>query len=557
MSTGTQHPASEATGRSGSVAWDQLTIGQALDRCAARWSDRELLVIGDRRLTARALAREADQLARGLLQIGVQRGDHVAVWLPNLPELCIIELAVARIGAVLVAFNTRYKSSELEYVLRQSDATTLVITPRVGKADCFSTLKEFLPELCGSAGELHCKAAPQLKRVITLGDPQEGTIAYGDVLRLGESASVELQSQQSPIRPEDIALLQYTSGTTRFPKAVMLSHGQVLRNAAQMATRAGIDESDRVLSAMPMFHVGGSVCALLGTVTLGPTLFMSPTFDPAETLETIEREQITTYIGLESMFIALRHHEDFPRRSRASLRKGWTAGTSSLLRMVAEEIGIRNICPVYGLSEGSPNVCIADWRDPYEKRINTMGRPQPGVEVKIIDAATADSVPAYQAGEICVRGYCVMKGYYKDPDATASVIDPEGWLHTGDVGFLDADGFLTWTGRLKDILKVGGENISAVEVEDLISSHDDVQAAVVVGVPDDRLGEVIFAFVQLKAGSSVTAEALTEFCRKKVSGFKVPRYIHFVQQFEMTGSGKIQKFLMKKAAAAEVAKRRS
>jgi fatty-acyl-CoA synthase len=540
--------------------WDHTTVGQALDQAVTRWGDRELLVFSHRRLTTRTLAEEAAQFARGLLRMGMHPGDHVAVWLPNLPELCVVELAVAKLGGAMVAINTRYKSSELEYVLRQSDATTLVMLPQLGKIDFLATLQQVIPELGNSrAGELQSSAAPRLRSIVVLGEGRPGMLAYDDVLRLGDDPALwrELREREARVRPDDTVLLQYTSGTTRFPKAVMLGHAQVLRNAAQMAARAGIDESDRVLSAMPMFHVGGSVCALLGAVTTGFTVFMSPVFDSAETLETIEKEQITSYVGLESMFLALRNHEDFARRSRASLKKGWTAGTASILRMVAEEIGIRSICPVYGLSEASPNVCIADWRDPYQKRINTMGRPQPGLEVKVVGPASDKPLPPGEAGEICVRGYAAMKGYYKDPEATAAVIDKDGWLHTGDIGFLDSDGFLTWTGRLKDMLKVGGENISAVEVEDLICSHEAVHAAVVVGVPDDRLGEVPFAFVQLKADVSTTAEELSEHCRRKVSGFKVPRYIRFVSQFEMTGSGKIQKFLMRKLAVAEVEKQKT
>ncbi len=369
----------------------------------------------------------------------------------------------------MMAINTRYKASELEYVLRQSDSRALILMPQFLTQDFLAVLRDVIPEyLTCKPGELSAKATPLLKSLIVLGDAQPGMFTYSEVQQMGRDRKDELRSRGQEIQPDDVVLLQYTSGTTAFPKAAMLAHGQVLRNASQMAVRAGINESDRVLSAMPMFHVGGSVCALLGALTMGYTLYMGPIFDAGKTLETIESEKITTYIGLESMFIALRAHEDFTRRSRASLKKGWTAGTSSLLRMVANDVGIEFICPLFGLSEGSPNVCICDWRDPVEKRMNTMGRPQPGVEIKIIDPATEAEVPAGQRGEICFRGYNVMKGYYKKPEETANAIDKDGWLHTGDVGFLDADGFITWTGRLKDVIRVGGENISAVEVENFL-----------------------------------------------------------------------------------------
>lgn len=542
-----------------SVPWDQMTLGQALDRFIHRWGDRDFVIFPHRRFTARQFADEVDRLARGLARLGLKPGEHVAIWLPNLPEVCVLEFAIARLGAVMMAANIHYKSSELEYVLRQSDATTLVVMPRFGKIDFLKTLHQILPEMATCRpGALTCAAAPELKRVLVLGDEQPGMIPFAEVLRLGDDLTLagDVARYEAQVGPADVVLLQSTSGTTRFPKAVMLAHGQVLRNAAQMAARAGIDDTDRVMSAMPMFHVGGSVAALLGTVTSGAPLYLSSAFDPAETLDTIEKESITAYIGLESMFIALRHHDNFNRRSRASLCKGWTAGTSSLLRMVAEEIGIRNICSLFGLSECSPNVTIADWRDPYEKRLNTMGRPQPGAQVKIASIETGQDVPVGQVGEILVRGYLVMRGFYKDPEATAAAIDDEGWLHTGDLGRFDEDGYLTWVGRAKDTLRVGGENISAVEVENLIAGHACVQAAVVVGVPDDRFGEVVFAFVKQRPGRSVTERELIEFCRERVSGFKVPRYVSFVNEFEMTGSGKIQKFLMRKTALDDVANRK-
>ena len=533
--------------------WGSQTIGVALRDCVTRVGSRDLLVFRERRISAQQLAEEVEQLALGLLALSVEKGHTVAVWLPNLPETCVAELAIARVGAVMMAINTRYKASELEYVLRQSDSRALILMPQFLSQDFLAVVRDLLPEVpqC-QASQLRLAAAPLLKSLIVLGDPQPGMFTYTEVQNMGRERGAELARRESEVTSDDVVLLQYTSGTTAFPKAAMLAHGQVLRNAAQMATRAGIDGSDRVLSAMPMFHVGGSVCALLGALTMGYTLYMGPVFDAGKTLELIESEQITTYIGLESMFIALRSHEDFSRRSRASLRKGWTAGTSSILRMVANEIGIELICPLFGLSEGSPNVCICDWKDPVEKRMNTMGRPQPGVEVKVIDPATEQLVPVGERGEICFRGYNVMKGYYKKPEETERAIDKAGWLHTGDLGFLDADGFLTWTGRLKDIVRVGGENISAVEVENFLGGHPAVRAAVVVGVPDERLGEVCMAFVQLNPDATLTEEELIAYCKGRVSGFKVPRKVRFVPEFEMTGSGKIMKFAMRKKVLEEM-----
>jgi fatty-acyl-CoA synthase len=533
--------------------WEEQTVGFALQNCARRLGDRDFLIFRERRMSAKQLAQEVEHLALGLLELGIQKGDNVAVWLPNLPEMCVAELAIARIGAAMMAINTRYKASELEYVLRQSDSRALIMMPQFLTQDFLAVLRDVIPEYQDfRPGELNAKATPLLKNLIMVGDAQPGMFAYSDVQSMGRERLPELQQREKEIAPDDIVLLQYTSGTTAFPKAAMLAHGQVLRNAAQMAVRTGINESDRVLSAMPMFHVGGSVCALLGALTMRYALYMGPVFDAGKTIETIETEQITTYIGLESMFIALRAHEDFSRRSRASLKKGWTAGTSSILRMVADEVGIEYICPLFGLSEGSPNVCICDWRDPIEKRITTMGRPQPGVEIKIIDPATEESVASGQRGEICFRGYNVMKGYYKKPDETARIIDKDGWLHTGDVGFLDQDGFITWTGRLKDVIRVGGENISAVEVENFLSGHPSVQAAVVIGVPDDRLGEVCMAFIQVAPNAELSEDEVIAYCKGRISGFKIPRTIRFVREFEMTGSGKIMKFAMRRKVLQEL-----
>jgi fatty-acyl-CoA synthase len=535
--------------------WEGRTLGQALDHCCARWVEKELLIFPERRFSAHTLAAEVERFACGLLHLGVGRGEHVAVWLPNLPEYVVAEFALARLGAAMVPVNLRYKTSELEYVLRQSDATTLLLHPQLFDIDFLGMLRKVCPEIDrGPADGLRCRALPGLRRVITLGEPAPGLLCYQDVLRRGDQPELAavLRARESEVTPESMVLLQYTSGTTAFPKAVMLAHGQVLRNAFQMAVRAGIESDDRVLSVMPMFHVGGSVCALLGSVTVGYSLYLGPKFDAAETLRVIEEEHITTYIGLEAMFLAIRHHEDFSRRSRDSLVKGWAAGTSSLLRMVAEEIGIRNVCSLYGLSEASPNVCIADWRDPFEKRIGTMGRPQPGLKVKIIDPTTGETLRHSERGEICVRGWSVMKGYYNKPEETRAAIDPEGWLHTGDQGLVDEDGYLVWCGRLKDMLRVGGENVSALEVENFLCSHPHVRAAAVVGVPDERLGEVGLAFIQLKSGAQATEEEIIAYCRERIAVFKVPGYVRFVEQFEMTGSGKIQKFRMREQALEEM-----
>lgn len=541
-------------GMQADVKWDATTLPQALRRCVGRWGDRELLVFAGQRMSADAFEREVSRCARGLLALGVRSGENVAVWLTNVIEYAVAEFALAALGAAMVPINIRYKKDELQYALHQSESTLLLCAPSLLKTDCVGLLREICPELSRSVGKLESATLPKLKQVVLVGGQIEGCPSYEGLLDCGDAVPVaRLREREQEVRPESVFVLQYTSGTTAFPKAAMLTQGQTLRNAFQMAKRAGFDESDRLLSAMPMFHVGGSVCALLGAITVGYRLYSAPSFDAGETLRLLEEEKITAYVGLEPMYLAIRNHEDFHRRSRATLQKGWTAGTPAILRMVAEEIGIRNICSLYGLSEASPNVCMTQWQnDAYEKRIGTMGRPQPGTEVKIADPGTGEPLPRGQRGEICVRGWTVMKGYYNNPEETARALDSEGWLHTGDAGFITEDSYLVWTGRIKDIIRVGGENVSAVEVEHMLCTHPKIVAAAVVGVPDQRLQEVGMAFVQLKEGERATEEEIIEYCRQRLAVFKVPKYVRFIPRFQTTGSGKVQKFLLRQQALEEL-----
>ncbi len=548
-------------------AWEQRTLGQALERCVSLWGDRDLFHFaqegGYRRIRAAELLHEVDRLARGLLHLGVRAGEHIAVWLPNCFEFVVAEFALAKIGARLVPINTRFKAGELEFILRQSDSTTLIFRPQQHHGESLRILLEVCPEWDVERGSGMRRrplsgAVPHVRRVITVDGRVPGMLPYEQVLEHGSAPKREKQLQaelarrQNEVGPGDVSILQYTSGTAAFPKAAMLAQGQTLRNAFQMAQRAGFGPNDRVLSALPMFHLGGSVCALLGAVTTGHALYLSASFDPAATLRTIEQEKITAYIGVESMFLALRADADFSRRSRASLSKGWYSGASTVLRMVAEEIGIRNICSVYGLSEAGPDVSICAWNDPYDKRLQTMGRPQPGIELRIANPASGQTVRRGERGEICVRGWSVMKGYFNLPEETSQAIDAEGWLHTGDFGWMDAECYLIWSGRLTDVLRVGGENVSALEVENLLCSHKKVLAAAVVGIPDERMSEVPAAFVQLKPGEQCTPEEITAFAGQRIASFKVPRLVRFVAQFEMTGSGKIQKYLLRDRLLAEL-----
>jgi len=531
------------------MQWDRTTLPEALRRCVSKWGERELLVFAGERITVNAFAREVSRFAGGLRALGVRRGDNVAIWLANVKEYAVAEFALAALEAAMVPINIRYKREELQYALRQSDSKALLFCPSLLKTDCITMLREICPELTAAGRQMQSKTLPKLRDLIMVGATSAGMRSFSEVLCLGDTSPT---CDEDEVRAGRVLVLQYTSGTTAFPKAAMLTQGQSLRNAFQMAKRAGFDEEDRLLSGMPMFHVGGSVCALLGAITVGYRLYTGSSFDAGETLRLIEEEKITAYAGLEPMYLAIRNHEDFQWRSRASLKKGWTAGTPAILRMVAEEIGIRNICSLYGLSEGSPNVCIAHWQnDPYEKRIGTMGRPQPGTEVKVADPITSMPLRRGERGEICVRGWTVMKGYYNNPEETAKALDGDGWLHTGDAGFVTEDGYLVWTGRIKDTIRVGGENVSAVEVEHFLCTHPKIVAAAVVGVPDERLQETGMAFVQLKEGETATEREIVEYCRERVAVYKVPKYVRFVEEFQTTGSGKVQKALLRQKALQE------
>jgi fatty-acyl-CoA synthase len=536
------------------------TLGQSLERCVSLWGDRELVVFPSRRLRAGDLREEANRFARGLLSLGVRPGENLAVWLPNRPEYLVAQFALAKIGAAMVPLDTRYRAVELEHVLRESDSTTLLMMPQLGNLDCLKTLDEICPEWTqGPRGRASCGAIPRLVRAILVGGQDPGLPSYEEVLARGDAPDLrgQFEAREAAVKPDDIILIQYTAGTVASPKPVMLAHGQVLRNAWQMARRAGFGAADRVLSTLPLFHVSGAVSALLGAVTMGHALYLASDFDPGEALRIIEEEKITGLIGFESTFLDLSAHEDFPKRSRATLSKGWCPGTAEGLAKVSEKIGIRNICSVYFLTEASPDVTITDWRDSQEKRAHSMGRPQAGVEVKIANLATGATASRGERGEICVRGWSVMKGYYKQPEETAKVIDKGGWLHTGDFGYMDADGYLVWTGRLKDILRVGGENVSVLELERLLCTHPAVEAAAVVGIPDKRLHEKPAAFVRLKPGEKVSTEDLIEYCHGKLAAHKAPQVICFVTDFKRTGSGRIRKSILRDRLLTELARANS
>ncbi|MGB9700402.1 MAG: AMP-binding protein [Thermodesulfobacteriota bacterium] len=539
--------------------WQKKTLGQALAEIVRSYPQNNALIFKESRINYPLLWQEVQALAKGLLALGINRGDKVAVWAANCPEWIFIQLATALIGAILVPVNTRFRLSELEYILKQSDATTLLIMDRFLNIDFLGMLKELCPELSAARpGKLVSQRLPLLKNIILLGESRaEGTFAYGEVINLGKSISdEELTSRMRLVEPDDLLMFQYTSGTTAFPKGVMLTHDGVIHDALCMSQRQTLNAADRLFCPLPFFHVGGAVISTLSVLLCGAAMAFLETYDPLESMRVISKEKCTAMNGIETHFLMIYQHPDFSRYDLSSLKKGWAIGPAEIIRNIYEKMGMTKILNVYGISEASPNVTTTFVDDPLDLRINFHGLPHEGTEIKIVDPQSKQDLPPGKEGEICVRGWNVMKGYYKKPEETARAIDHLGWLHTGDLGLIDPQSnYLKFTGRLKDMLRVGGENVSAMEVENFLLSHPKIKQVQLIGVPDARLTEVGMAFVELKEGETATAEKIIAYCRGKMANFKIPRYVVFVQEFPMTGSGKIQKYKLKEKANEILAKK--
>ncbi|MBW1682835.1 MAG: AMP-binding protein [Deltaproteobacteria bacterium] len=529
--------------------WKPTTLGRMLERVSRDYGDKIAVVTEDQRFTYSQLYRHVDEVARALLAQGIGKGHKVSVWLYNCPEWIFIQLALGRIGAVLVPVNTRFKARELGYTLKQSDSSLLITTDRFLGIDFSELVYETIPELgTAPAGGLVSAEFPELKKVICLGsDPvPSGMLGWEEFLGCGQRVEREvLEAREHDVSPEDVAMFQYTSGTTSFPKGVMLTHDGIIRDSASMGGRMSISHEDRLFCPLPFFHVGGAVISTLIALYYGATLVICRTYDPKTALQIVERERCTAMNGIETHFLMMYEHPDFTAHDVNSLEKGWAIGPPEVIRAVYERMGMKKILNVYGISEASPNVTTTRTDDPLEFRMLWHGKPHPGTEVRIIDFDTKRVLPPGHEGEICVRGWNVMKGYYKKPEETRAALDRDGWLRTGDSGLMDARGNLKFTGRIKDIVRVGGENVSAMEVENFLLTHPKVKNAAVIAVPDPRKTEVCMAVIQLKDGEEATEEEIIGYCKDRIANFKVPRYVRFVDEYPLTGSGKIQKFVLK------------
>jgi fatty-acyl-CoA synthase len=548
--------------RDQALPWvDGLTIGQALRETARRHAQRDAFVFCEPpvRKTWAELDTLVDQVARGLLALGFAPGDHFGLWATNVPEWVLLQFAAARIGVVLVNINPAYRTDELKYALYQSDVRGLALVDAFKTSNYCEMLGEACPELAAAApGALQSKTFPKLKCVVSLrGVPKPGMLSWSELLARAELVSQEQLSEVAvSLQPLDPINIQYTSGTTGRPKGAMLSHRNILLNAFYAGQFQRLDHTDRICLPVPLYHCFGCVLGTLCCMVHGSAMvFPAECFQPAATLAAIERERCTALYGVPTMFIAMMEHDDYSRRDLSSLRTGIMAGSPcpiETMKRVTQEMGAREITIGYGQTEASPLITQTRTDDPIELRVGTVGRPLPGVEAKIFDVETGAELGDGQTGELCGRGHGVMIGYYNMPDKTAEVIDADGWLHTGDLALRESNGYYRITGRLRDLIIRGGENIYPREVEERLYQHPAIADVQVVGIPDRRLGEDVLAWVQLKSGHQVTEDELREFCRQGLAHFKVPRYWKFVDSFPTTVTGKIQKYKIREQAIEEL-----
>ncbi len=497
---------------------------------------------------------DVDEFARALIAIGVRPGSHVAVWATNVPQWFIAFWATTKIGAALVTMNTAYKVHEAEYLLRQSDTHTVILVDGWRDSDYIGIIKELCPELATTkSGEpLHAKRLPFLRNVITIDSKQPGCLTWEETLQKGKDVPLdEVKRLASLVRPDDVCNMQYTSGTTGFPKGVMLTHYNVINNGKCIGDKMDLSTADRMMIQVPMFHCFGMVLSMTSSMTHGTTLYPLPYFSPKPALSCIHREHITCFNGVPTMFIALLRHDDFSKTDFSYMRTGIMAGSNcpaDLMREAIDKMNMREIVSVYGQTEASPGCTMSFVEDSVAVRTETVGSAFPNVECKIIDPETGAELPDGENGEFVARGYNIMKGYYKMPLATASAIDKDGWLHTGDIACRDHDGNYKITGRLKDMIIRGGENIYPREIEEFIFTSPKVKDVQVIGVPDKRYGEEIMACIILKEGESMTEEELKTFVTEHMARHKVPRYVEFVKEFPMNAAGKILKYKMRENA---------
>lgn len=529
------------------------TLGGLLEKWARETPDHEFIVYPDRnlRFTYSQFNDRVDKMAKGLISIGVKPGDKVGIWATNVPDWSTFMYATAKIGAILVTVNTSYKLSELEFIIKNADLHTLCIIDGYRDSDYVNMVFELVPELRTSVrGELVSNRFPELKNVVFIG-PQKHKGMYNthELMLIGSyTPDEELNHRKFTISCHDVVNMQYTSGTTGFPKGVMLSHHNIVNCGQSTGDCMNYTQADRLLVCVPMFHCFGCVLAMCAVITHGSTMVFVEEFDPLMVLASVQKERCTALYGVPTMFIAELNHPMFSMFDLSTLRTGIMAGSLcpiETMNQVMNNMNCRDLIIVYGLTESSPGMTATRISDPAEIRATTVGTNYPGVEVKIFNPETGEECPPEVQGEICCRGYNVMKGYYNNPEATAQAIDKDGWLHSGDLAVKTNEGFYRITGRIKDMIIRGGENIYPREIENFLYQLPQIEMVEVAGIADNKYGEIVGAFIKLKKDQNLTQEDVQEFCRGKIARMKIPKHVIFVDEFPKTASGKIQKYKLR------------
>lgn len=533
--------------------YKDLTVGDLMTRLAADFPENQALVYPSRNLrySFKDLNWMAREIARGLMSLGIARGDRVAIWAPNVPEWVVLQFALAKIGAILVTANTSLRSNEIEYLLKQSEACTLILYKGVRDVDYVETIYEIAPELRRSEpGYLKSYKLPALRNVIYIGDETpDGMIRYDSLLNRAEFVrEADLDRRSAEVAVDDVINMQYTSGTTGFPKGVMLTSRNIVNNGYWLGKNLGFTSRDKLCVPVPFFHCFGCVIGVLGAYSHAASIVPLEWFDPLKVLQFVEQERCTALYGVPTMFLAELEQLDFHTFDLASLRTGIMAGAlcpEPLMRKVIDRMNLREMTIAYGLTEASPGVTVTSPDDTIEMRTQTVGRVLPEVEVKIVEPFTGEECAPGAEGELCCRGYNVMKGYFRNQRATDEAIDKDNWLHTGDQATIDGRGYVRITGRIKELIIRGGENIAPKEVEDLLRQNPKVADVYVYGVPDEKYGETVAAAIRLNPGETSSAEEIAAFCDDKIARFKIPRYIVFMDSFPLTASGKVQRFKLR------------
>ena len=495
---------------------------------------------------------KVDRIARGLMGMGLKKGDHAAVWATNYPQWLTLFFATARIGVVLVPINTNYKEQELEYVLKHSDAMALFICDGLKDIDCEKIIYSICPEIMVCAkGKLCSEKFPYLRHVVSFDNYYEGMYHWNDIEAFGVITSdIEYMAVRDSLDPYDVINIQYTSGTTGFPKGVMLTHVNIVNNGLSIGDGMGFSENDRLCIPVAFFHCFGMVLAIMAAVTHGTAMLPLLWYTPMKVMHTVEYEKCTAVHGVPTMFIGILEHRDFSRYDYSTLRTGIMAGSTcpaKVMRDAVEKMNMKEIITVYGLTEASPGCTMTTVDDSVERRVETAGRAFPFVEIKIVDAVTGEDLRPGEQGELCARGYNIMKGYYKNEEATRAAVDADGWLHTGDLAESDETGYYKITGRIKDMIIRGGENISPKEIEDLIYAYEGVKDVAVVAAPSYVYGEEVCAVIVPRDGADLSPDGIAAYVGKNLAKHKTPKYVLFFESLPLTASGKIQKYLLREA----------